>query len=1312
MDKVNGELKTLHGILALIDIVNFTPQANRVGEKFTAQYIAYFRETVETIIQGHGFRVIESSGDAVLLFGTEPEAVLDIMAGLFLHRQPEDKFGFRSKFRMVAHSGYFQFNMENRLPVDMVSPEGIKVFRLEKLARSWELVVTHPLFQGIKPLLTEKQMEAHRMVLKEPLKGFDAEEWFPPFYRLRMVPQLTGVSNLLEQGMGELEQDVQSIPVFGNIYPPVPMEKNFINLSMKWAGETTDGACLPVPPDPEEEEETHGGKRPKHAGGRKENRPYHEFERKSVTGVTEIDVPTLYETHCKGIIFGLPGAGKTTILRHLAFQEFKNETADGDKKRIVLFVPCRGIPFFDEWYVQRHSEEAPEEPDRDGALEYMTWVFLLGVRSKPGLTPEEWVRLQDAEQTVKQAFAENRLTLLVDALDEAPDSRTKEKIRELFLKLAAEPGRGNRLFLTSRPSERIHLKQEDIPVFNVLSLTMDQVRAVARHLMKEDSEVYKKFDEAVWREEMVAKMAATPITALLVTAYFQAYEKFHHRFPMYDLLVKFILMKVWESIKTKTFSFKNMELFFKEIRKPGFLEEHPETWICYDALASLCFDLFYCAEDGKVQRSVNEETMMMCFQQFIDDRLHYEPAVQADRWIERFHKDHLLLKAGKSDYVFVHSTVMEYLAAYYLVRQLVEGKGREAALVRQCMCSVDYLELETLPIAGGSDLLPGFAIFAALRELKVDYDRRLFHDLAIKCLGELEWQLTKTLAPILIEKYKKPVLDMVSKNRDNVHWIYNNIKESILTEDKGRLKEDIERLDVSVKLSRTTLFEEYLDYEVFDNGDSELVGLRKELLYRLVQKEPLEKWLAAHKETEPGNFLQLDSRGYHREDKNFKYFQNKIGPGLAGFFGSPNLMHTTPVNACAVSPDGKTVLSASDDGTLRLWEAASGKEIRVFTGHKRAVNACAFSPDGTRLVSASVDKTLKLWETASGKEIRVFTGHKGSVRSCAFSLDGTRLVSASDDCTLKLWEAASGKEIRVFTGHKGSVRSCAFSPDGTRLVSASSDNTLKLWSKDSGKEIRVFTGHKYSVRSCAFSPDGRRLVSASDDNTLKLWNTGSGKEIRVFTGHKNWVTSCAFSPDGTRLVSASDDHTLKLWDTKSGKEIRVFNRHKNTVWNCAFSPDGTRLVSASDDHTLKLWDTKIGKEIRVFTGHKNYVRSCAFSPDGTRLVSASSDNTLKLWDTNSGKEIRVFTGHKNTVWGCAFSPNGTRLVSASEDQTLKLWETGSGKEIRVFTGHKNAVWGCVISPDGTRLVSASGDSTLKLWDAESGKEIRVFTGHK
>ncbi|MEP6519738.1 AAA-like domain-containing protein [Microcoleus vaginatus] len=421
--------------------------------------------------------------------------------------------------------------------------------------------------------------------------------------------------------------------------------------------------------------------------------------------------------------------------------------------------------------------------------------------------------------------------------------------------------------------------------------------------------------------------------------------------------------------------------------------------------------------------------------------------------------------------------------------------------------------------------------------------------------------------------------------------------------------------------------------------------------------------------------------------------------------------HNNVVISVAVSPDGKTLASASFDNTIKLWNLQSQKPIATLTGHSNPVYSVAFSPDGKTLASASSDKTIKLWNLESQKELTTLTGHSRSVWSVAFSPDGLILASASGDKTIKLWNLESQKELTTLTGHSSYIRSVAFSPDGKTLASASYDNTIKLWNLESQKELTTLIGHCDLVNSVAFSPDGLILASASHDKTIKLWNLESQKELTTLTGHSSLVNSVAFSSDGKTLASASFDKTIKLWHLESQKELTTLTGHSSYVRSVAFSPDGKTLASASDDNTIKLWNLESQKPIATLTGHSSYIRSVAFSPDGKTLASASYDNTIKLWNLESQKPIATLTGHCDLVNSVAFSPDGLILASASDDKTIKLWHLETQKPIATLTGNSNPVNSVVFSPDGKTLASASSDTTIKLWHLESQKPIVTLTGH-
>jgi WD40 repeat protein len=422
--------------------------------------------------------------------------------------------------------------------------------------------------------------------------------------------------------------------------------------------------------------------------------------------------------------------------------------------------------------------------------------------------------------------------------------------------------------------------------------------------------------------------------------------------------------------------------------------------------------------------------------------------------------------------------------------------------------------------------------------------------------------------------------------------------------------------------------------------------------------------------------------------------------------------HSGGVMSVAFSPDGRQIASTGNDNTLRLWDTASGLEIRAFTGHSDRVNSVAFSPDGRQIASAGNDSTLRLWDTASGLEIRAFTGHSAQVNSVAFSPDGQQIASAGSDKTLRLWDVASGREIRMLIGHGDQVNSVAYSPDGRQLVSGSYDNTLRMWDVVTGRETKSLTEHSGSVWSVAFSPNGRQIASASKDKTVRLWDVTSGREIRVFIGHSVNVMSVNFSPDGQQVASASEDNTVRLWDIATGGEIRAFTRHSDPVWSVALSPDGRQIASASSDNTVRLWDVASGREVRVFTARSVSALSISFSPDGRQLVSAGNDNTLRLWDTASGRQIMALRGHNGLVLSVVFSPNGRQIASASKDKTVRLWDVATGREVRVFIGHSDWVWSVNFSPDGRKIASASDDNTLRLWDVATGSEIMAFTAHR
>lgn len=476
------------------------------------------------------------------------------------------------------------------------------------------------------------------------------------------------------------------------------------------------------------------------------------------------------------------------------------------------------------------------------------------------------------------------------------------------------------------------------------------------------------------------------------------------------------------------------------------------------------------------------------------------------------------------------------------------------------------------------------------------------------------------------------------------------------------------------------------------------------------------------------------------------------------------LRHSAPVNTAIWSADGTRILTASQDGAAKVWDARTGAELVTFTGHKDGVIAALWSPAEEHVATTARDGAVKVWDAATGAEVLtlahpatlmvamwspvgkelltahadataqvrdaatgelhlMLSGHTGRINVAAWSPTGGHILTGSADHTACVWDALTGEEVFTLCGHTAQVQWVVWSPDGSRIVTAGDDGIVRVWEAQTGKEILTLSKHHVPAYHPAWSPAGERLATSGHTvGTAQIWDLAAssptyGKELFTLAGHTDVIYHLAWSPDGSRLATVSQDGRVKIWDTATGEECYVLFGHTGAVKNAAWSPLGDRILTISDDGTAKVWEPD--PALLTITGLEDLEGGVAWSPRGDRIAAGFSNGTAKVWDAATGEELHILSGTERTVFPLpGWSPSGDRLLTLNlwneslDKLSARIWDTTSGKELLTLFGHSGNVFGGGWSPDGKRVVTGGeGDSTARIWDAETGEELLTFRGH-
>ncbi|KAL5105225.1 Dynein assembly factor with WDR repeat domain 1 [Taenia crassiceps] len=322
--------------------------------------------------------------------------------------------------------------------------------------------------------------------------------------------------------------------------------------------------------------------------------------------------------------------------------------------------------------------------------------------------------------------------------------------------------------------------------------------------------------------------------------------------------------------------------------------------------------------------------------------------------------------------------------------------------------------------------------------------------------------------------------------------------------------------------------------------------------------------------------------------------------------------HATPANRQREGHEGQT----SGGSIHGLTE--------VIKAHDLPLTNLSFNKTGSHFITGSYDRTCKIWDAATGEEVRTLGGHTNVVYTVAFNLPvSDRIATGSFDKTVKLWDSESGECLHTLEGHSAEVVCLHFSSDSRLLATGSMDTTAKVWDLETGVETVSLRGHTAEVIALHFvGRDDRLLLTGSFDHSAMLWDPRTGRGIRCLSGHSAEVAAAACSFNGRHVATASMDKTLRVWDTRKGIELAVLCGHEDEVLDVTFDLSGRKLASASADATAILWSTDQPdsiSELKRLEGHESEVSKVCFSPRGSTLMTASTDNSVRLWDTLTGE---------------------------------------------------------------------------------------------
>lgn len=445
--------------------------------------------------------------------------------------------------------------------------------------------------------------------------------------------------------------------------------------------------------------------------------------------------------------------------------------------------------------------------------------------------------------------------------------------------------------------------------------------------------------------------------------------------------------------------------------------------------------------------------------------------------------------------------------------------------------------------------------------------------------------------------------------------------------------------------------------------------------------------------------------------------------------------HSSGLTFACFSPDGRKVLTTSDDHTARIWDVATGKMFHKLSGHNDVVTRGDFSPDGQKVLTVGWEGQVRVWNVRTGVEIFATDSLGSIINNAAFDPSGSGDFFFACESAAYLCDGTTGKTRFQLEGHRAGILEAGYSPDGKFLLTMADDSTIILWNTSNGKLINTFSAGGFRPTHTGFCQDGD-MVWATDwvgrhrlwdcktgafryeldkgsikmsnhdhpliihqlDSTCTMRNLADGNVLRTFK-----ATHSDLSPDGHMIALSQKDH-INIIGTHDFDTIASLSSNNKTPQSISFSPDGARLIVIINDSLEELWDVHSGTLLRNLDFHKSTYCDIDYSPGSNYMLTYSYETPARIWDLHYGVNLHTLGGHSTIVNEVHYSPDMKYIVSACSDNKARVWDAHEGRLCFSLMGHSDMVLDAQFSPDGKTIITSSLDKTVQLWDSGDGRK--------